>query len=487
MTIVNDVHSRLNATRVTTIEHPHDIDDLLAIVRRARDSRAAIAVCGGRHAMGAQQFARDALLIDMSAMNRPIAIKTALGLLEIQAGATWPDVIGATHALQPGISQPWTIRQKQTGADCLTLGGALASNVHGRGLLMRPIVDDVERFTLITAEAQLITCSRTENPQLFSLVIGGYGLFGVVATVTLRLQRRTKLRRLVDILDIDDAITAVQRRASEGCLYGDFQYAIDPRDDSFLRRGVCACYQPVDDDTPISDHSADLSRDNWVRLLQLAHDDKPRAFGEYARHYLQSHGRVYSSDTMQLSTYLPSYSEFLALARARARARARANPRHGAIDESLVIGEQFVPVDSLVDFLVQARRVLRSTGVEDIYGTIRSILADECTFLRWAKRDYACVIFNLRTPHTSAGIERTMQTFRLLNDASIASGGSFYLTYHRAATREQIEQAYPEFEQFLALKRQLDPDDRFTSNWFTHYAALFDRTPSQQIAEVLRG
>jgi len=177
---------------------------------------------------------------------------------------------------------------------------------------------------------------------------------------------------------------------------------------------------------------------------------------------------------MQLSTYLPSYSEFL----------SRAGSAGATADESLVIGEQFVPVESLVEFLARARRALRSTGVQDIYGTIRSIRADDRTFLRWAKRDYVCVIFNLRTAHTHAGVQRTMQTFRALNDAALAMAGSFYLTYQRAATRGQIERAYPEFERFLELKQQFDPECRFTSDWYTHHAAMFGQL--EHVAEAVR-
>ena len=59
------------------------------------------------------------------------------------------------------------------------------------------------------------------------------------------------------------------------------------------------------------------------------------------------------------------------------------------------------------------------------------------------------MIFNLRTRHDPAGIERTAHSFRGLNDAAIRLGGSFYLTYHRWSTRRQIEAAYPEFARFL--------------------------------------
>ena len=57
--------------------------------------------------------------------------------------------------------------------------------------------------------------------------------------------------------------------------------------------------------------------------------------------------------------------------------------------------------------------------------------------------------------------------------AAIALGGSFYLTYHRYGTRSQVEACYPQFARFLALKRQYDPEERFCSDWYRHYAEMF--------------
>ena len=59
---------------------------------------------------------------------------------------------------------------------------------------MPPIVHDVESFTLINARGASVLCSRTANAELFSLAIGGYGLFGVIVTITLRLCPRVALR-----------------------------------------------------------------------------------------------------------------------------------------------------------------------------------------------------------------------------------------------------------------------------------------------------
>jgi FAD/FMN-containing dehydrogenase len=461
--VVNDVHSSLNATEVAGILTPRDLDELRGALRCAASRKLPVAIAGGRHAMGGQQFCAGGVLIDMTSMNRAISLDAERGLLEMEAGARWPEVIAATHTLQPG-GQRWGIRQKQTGADDLTLGGTVAANGHGRGLTMKPFVDDVESLLVVTEDGEAVRCSREENAELFSLVVGGYGLFGVVATVTLRLGERMKLQRMVSVLDIEEAVPAFYRRVGEGYLYGDFQYSIDPSDDDFLRRGVLACYRRAPAETPTSDASANLTREQWLALLRLAATDKRKALQVYSQHYLATHGNVYWSDTMQLSTYLPSYAEVLEEAAGRRTGRS----------DSLVIGEMFTPPGNLLEFLARSRAILRETGADDLYGTIRAIRRDEDTFLPWAREDYGCVIFNLRTRHTPEGIAATTRSFRLLTQAAIDLDGSFFLTYHRAATRDQVEACYPRFPDFLRLKRRYDPDRRFQSEWWRHYSALFE-------------
>ena len=114
----------------------------------------------------------------------------------------WPELIDYLIREQTGQEKQWSIREKQTGVDRVSLGGSLASNVHGRGLRFPPIAADVESFELVDAGGKLHTCSRGENPELFSLVIGGYGLFGIIVHVTLRLVKRTKVQRVVEIIPV---------------------------------------------------------------------------------------------------------------------------------------------------------------------------------------------------------------------------------------------------------------------------------------------
>jgi hypothetical protein len=91
----------------------------------------------------------------------------------------------------------------------------------------------------------------------------------------------------------------------------------------------------------------------------------------------------------------------------------------------------------------------------------------------WARKPYACVIFNLLTFHTSSGIEASARSFCGLIDLAIARGGSYYLTYHKFAKPEQVVACYPQFKQFLDLKRKYDPAELFQSEWYRYYRKLF--------------
>jgi hypothetical protein len=83
-------------------------------------------------------------------------------------------------------------------------------------------------------------------------------------------------------------------------------------------------------------------------------------------------------------------------------------------------------------------------------------------------------VFNLHVPHSTSGVTKATADFRRLIDRGLERDGSFFLTYHRWATREQTEAAYPQFAEFLHLKRHHDPDERFQSSWYRHHKTLLE-------------
>ena len=456
---VNDVHSQLNRTRVRELLTPRTRDELAQIVRSASQKALPISVSGCRHSMGGQQFAKDSICIDTRSLDRVISFDRERGLIEAEAGIQWPKLIRTYLDAQAGSAKQWGIAQKQTGADTFTLGGSLSSNVHGRGLAMKPLISNVESFTLINADGKSMRCSREENNELFRLAIGGYGLFGLIDSVTLRLVPRQKLRRVVEIIRASDLPRRFEERIAQTFPYGDFQFSVDEKSPDFLQRGVFSCYQHVDEDEPTV-AKRQLRDDDWLELLRLAHTDREKAFKRYSDYYLSTNGQTYWSDTNQLSPYLPDYAQQI---------RAQI----GGDESSLIITEIYVPRADLPDFLAQAAELLRSNRTIVIYGTVRLIEKDNESFLAWARKPYACIIFNLLTFHTPTGIEAAARAFRGLIDLAIARGGSYYLTYHKFAKPKQVTACYPQFKEFLELKRKYDPAERFQSDWYRYYRKLF--------------
>jgi FAD/FMN-containing dehydrogenase len=460
--LVNDIHSRLNRTRVSSILQPASIEALQSIVRRAKADGQMISVAGGRHAMGGQQFGTDTLLLDMSRMNRVLRLDTERREVEIEAGIQWPELISTLIEKQHDSAQALGIVQKQTGADRLSIGGALAANIHGRGLRLKPIINDVESFDIINADGDILRCSRHENAELFRLAIGGYGLFGIIARVTLRLTPRRKLERAVEIADLSNLMPAFENRIADGFLYGDFQFMTDAASEGFLRRGVFSCYRPVADETPVPEHHKELSAEEWRQLLYLAHADRKLAFDVYSNHYLSTDGQIYWSDTHQLSVYLDDYHLEL---------DARLVSEAGG---SEMITEVYVRRENLTAFMESVRADFRAGETDLIYGTIRLIEKDDESFMAWAKENYACVVFNLHVTHTREGIGKAQRDFRLLIERAIEHRGNYYLTYHRWATRAQVEKCYPQMQNFLRLKKRYDPSEIFQSDWYRHQLSLFE-------------
>jgi len=214
-------------------------------------------------------------------------------------------------------------------------------------------------------------------------------------------------------------------------------------------------------ETPIPPAEKQLTDENWRQLLLLAHTDGKQAFEKYAAYYLSTSGQVYWSDIHQLSIYPDNYH------------REIDQRLHAPYPATEMITEINVPRPMLKGFLDEVRDDFRKNKVELIYGTIRLIERDDDSFLSWAKQPYACTIFNLHTVHSAEGLRRSEEAFRRLIEMAANRGGTYYLTYHRYAFRKQVEGCYPQFAEFLRLKKKYDPEERFQSNWYRHYRTMF--------------
>src|SRR5256885_2673395 len=125
-------------------------------------------------------------------------------LLHVQAGAKWADVI--LYLDQHGRSV--AVMESD---NSFTVGGSLSVNCHGWQYDRPPIASTVESFRLMKADGSVIRCSRTQNRELFSLVLGGYGLFGIILDADLRVVPSERLRLEQYLVPIGRAIDSFGR------------------------------------------------------------------------------------------------------------------------------------------------------------------------------------------------------------------------------------------------------------------------------------
>ena len=160
-----------------------DVSDVQNAVRSARETRILTAVRCGGHSLAGFSTCDDGLVIDLSRM-RQVIVDAEARRARIAGGCLLGSVDAATQ--KAGLVFPSGV-VSHTGASGLILGG-------GTGWLTRRFglsCDNVEGFTLVTADGSLVRASGKENVDLFWALRGGGGNFGVVTEFSIKLHPLT--------------------------------------------------------------------------------------------------------------------------------------------------------------------------------------------------------------------------------------------------------------------------------------------------------
>ncbi|MEO3809181.1 FAD-binding oxidoreductase [Sphaerisporangium sp. B11E5] len=179
------------------------VADVVAAVRMARELDLEIGVrCGGHNVAG---FAvpDGGLMIDLTPMGG-VRIDPVRRRARVQGGA----LLGALDRASQAYGLATTAGNvSHTGVGGLTLGGGMGWLARQYGLTC----DNVVSCTMVTAEGDVVTASRTENPDLFWGLRGGGGNFGIVTEFEFQLHR-TGTRTLVAEFDFraEDAVPVLE-------------------------------------------------------------------------------------------------------------------------------------------------------------------------------------------------------------------------------------------------------------------------------------
>lgn len=246
---VNDA-SGLSQTRVAKhIVIKQDTRDTLITALRAefKTARAEgrpVAVAAARHSMGGQSIPVNGSAFTYQ-LDRPlIELDTKRGTYRTSAGTRWSNVIA--H-LDPRGYAPKVMQSNND----FGVGATFCVNAHGWPVTHSGMGSTVRQIRLLIANGDLVTCSPTENPELFNLSMGGYGLSGVIIDMDIEMVPNALLMPTFTKLPGKGFGTAFAAALSKDSTIQMGYGRLNVDRDNFFEHGLMITYRPTADQSSI--------------------------------------------------------------------------------------------------------------------------------------------------------------------------------------------------------------------------------------------
>ena len=456
-----DDASCLNATLVYGVARPTGISEVRQALRFARANDLTVVTSGTRHAMGGQNAALGALVLDMRDM-AAVRVDTTRQTATVAAGARWRDVLEAAHADGLAVAAMPSI-------DTLSVGGTLSVNAHGADFRVGSLASTVRSLTLVTADGGVHHLSRTQEPELFAAVVGGYGLFGVIIDAELDLVSNRMYELRQNTVATDDLPGYLQQHVLTDPTARLAYAHLSTSPGSFLEEGIVYTHHEVAN-YPATEPMPPLRSEQNSRVGRLVLN--------LARHGGLAQRAKWRMQRDLLPRVRPCHEprnealragEACLVSRNQAMYNDLGLLRNKMTSYTDVLHEYFLPPEQLPSFLATARASLRRHDAQLLNASVR-VVHDSDVLLDYARGERLSVVLYLSQKVSADGnADMAALTHELLG-AALERGGTFYLPYQQHYTRDQVVRAYPMLQEFFALKERYDPGRRFRNSFYDRYA-----------------
>ncbi|MGV2099188.1 FAD-binding protein [Rhizobium sp. 21-4511-3d] len=447
-TILNDA-GELSPTPVaqhlTFSEPPQDalIGKLRAALVDARSNGQSFAASAARHSMGGHSLPLNgtALTLDQDWLEADTSART----YRVAAGARWSTIIRKLDAI--GFSPAVMQSNNDFG-----VASTFSVNAHGWPVPFSACGSTVRSMKMMTADGNLLTCSRTENTELFNHAMGGYGLFGVITELELDMVPNTLLdpsfehlagedigRRFAEVLASDPSIQMA---------YGRMDISLD----RFFEDALLITYRPSADQSNIpaatgSGLISHVSREIFRR--QLGSDGV-----KHMRWWTEA---VLNPQIAAASTRNSLMNEPVITLDDRDPTRTD------------ILHEYFVSPSRFADFVTACQEVIPASYQQLLNITLRYVNTDSDSVLAYATEPRIAAVMLFSQEKTVRGEADMARMTEALIERVIAIGGSYYLPYRPHARLDQLQRAYVRAGDFAAAKRKADPGLLFRNRFWDNY------------------
>ena len=458
---INDA-SCLNKTAIYGIVAVRSAEDVARVLAFARQNGLTVSAAGVKHAMGGHAFRKGGVVLDMTTFNR-ITVNEAARTVTVQAGATWHDIQDRLHP------RKLAVRAMQS-SDIFSVGGSISVNAHGMDHQSGAMARSIRSMRVMLADGTVEEVSRSKSREPFDLVVGGYGLFGVILEAELDVVDNAVYRTGRLTWDYKEFAPRFAREIEPdkdiALMYGHLSTAPS----SFLEDVLLYTYTKVDSAGTTMPEALGEVRGTRMRRLVFNLSKLGWPFNE-----LKWLAEKHIEHRMETCTVTRTE----ALGQGEACLVSRNNPMHDSVaylrnsvpNDTDILHEYFVPRDRLTGFIDAMRKVLRDNAANVLNASIRVVDREE-SFLSYAREPAFSVVLYLNQTTDEEGNRRMKKVTEELIELTLAHGGRFFLPYQLYFTPAQLARAYPEIRDFFALKRKYDPTDLFTNTFHQKYGAM---------------
>ncbi len=452
------------------VARPLNEADIVIAFQAAWEAGISVGLRGGGNSYGDAAINADALVVDTSGMDRILAWDAERGTITVEPGVT--------------ISQLWRFLLPQgwlpvvvPGTSVVTVGGAAAANVHGKSnWRVGCFGDHILRFDIMLSSGERLTCSRTENADLFSAAIGGMGLFGCFTSLTLQ-ARRVSSGLVVATQTAHGSLDALIAALEEASAWADdlVTWLDTSARGASLGRGLLNAIRdlaPGEDPQPERTRSPDW-QDRSLGVLRLART-LPDSWLPWLARPLASPWGVALANRAQWTLgslrarrlpdlrQPPIHPRLMSYAAANFTLDAIPNWRDAYKPGGLIQQQSFIPREAAASAFRQLIERSHEAGIVPSLAVLKKQRLS-AFLLNYLVDGYSLALdYPVRRGHEA----QTLALLRDLNAITLDHGGRIYLAKDDTLTAEQAQRMYaPEtLARFHALKARYDPDTLLQTN-----------------------
>lgn len=442
--------SRLNHTKVHKIIDVKVKKDELKqqiqqLINYANTNNLKISIAGTKHSMGGHTIYPDGIVINMLPYNH-MEFDEANNILTIGSGATWEQALKFLDHYDKSIAVMQSFSN-------FSIGGSISVNGHGWQKNAAPISSYVESFTLINATGEILECSRSNNPELFKLAIGGYGLFGIILDVKLKVIDNSVLNFHSISLNPEDYAQQYEKLVTQNpkaeLAYGRLRIS----DKKFLEQATLNYFEK-NNDTPQS-----LTQQNYDHAKIRRIVFRSSVENEYGKRL-----------RWDLENMLNKIAPLMTYTRNEILIEDSSLIENKDINSTDLLHEYFIPKKNLAQFIHEIKPILKQSNLDLLNITIREIKHDNDAFLNYAREDVFGLVFLFNQKKTQIQEHEMEKLTNQLFNIALKNQGTYYLPYRLHISAENMRLAYPQANQFFQLKKKYDDKLIFNNQFYLHYS-----------------